>query len=76
MNKNTILAKDDVMKYLRDISHEKTGCETYKSWCIRQLMEIAQELQLETIKKREFDSRISAVNYVIGYLVGMGWVDE
>ena len=44
----------------------KNNCESYKQYCLRKLMEIADELDGE---------ERSVVDYVIGYLIGIGWSD-
>ena len=62
--------------YLRGLSRTKYNNESYKEWCIRQLMEVAEELQLDSLREQEYDSRISAINYVIGYLIGIGWRND
>lgn len=47
--------------------NHKRPYKIYKSWCLRKLLELVDEL--------DGDDR-SAVDYVIGYLIGIGWMDE
>ena len=51
----------------------KYAYETHKSWVVRMLQEIAGTLDVE---KYEHIEHISAINYAIGYLIGIGWADE
>ena len=47
--------------------------ESYKEWVVRMLQEIAGTLDVE---KYEHIEHISAINYTIGYLIGIGWADQ
>lgn len=47
--------------------------ESYKAWVVRMLQEIAGTLDME---RYGYIEHISAINYAIGYLIGIGWCDE
>lgn len=47
--------------------------ESHKQWVVRMLQEIAGTL---TVEHKEDIEHIGALNYAIGYLIGIGWVDE
>lgn len=51
----------------------KYNNESHKAWVVRMLKEIAGTLDVE---KYEHIELISALNYTIGYLIGIGWADE
>lgn len=51
----------------------KYANETHKSWVVRMLKEIARTL---TVEHNEDIEHIGAINYAIGYLIGIGWADE
>lgn len=51
----------------------KYAYETHKSWVVRMLQEIAGTLIAE---HNEDIEHIGAINYAIGYLIGIGWADE
>lgn len=51
----------------------KYNNESHKAWVVRMLQEIAGTLNVE---KYEYIEHISAINYAIGYLIGIGWADE
>lgn len=42
--------------------------ESYKKWCVKKLMAISAKLENHQEK--------AAIEYVIGFLIGMGWYDE
>lgn len=47
--------------------------ESHRAWVIRMLKEIAGTLIVEHNDDIE---HIGAINYAIGYLIGIGWADE
>ena len=47
--------------------------ESHKAWVVRMLQEIARTLDMD---QYEYIEHISAINYAIGYLIGIGWADE
>ena len=47
--------------------------ESHKEWVVRMLQEIAGTL---TVEHKEDIEHIGALNYAIGYLIGIGWMDE
>ena len=47
--------------------------ENHKQWVIRMLQEIEQDLKDNEIIEVE---HISAINYAIGFLIGIGWADK
>lgn len=51
----------------------KYNNESHRAWVVRMLKEIAGTLDVE---KYEHIEHISAINYAIGYLIGIGWADE
>ena len=51
----------------------KYNNESHKAWVVRMLQEIAGTLDVDQYEHIE---HISAINYVIGYLIGIGWADE
>jgi len=51
----------------------KYNNESYKAWVVRMLQELAGTLAVE---KKEDIEHIGAINYAIGYLIGIGWCDE
>ena len=51
----------------------KYNNESHKAWVVRMLQEIAGTLDVEKYEHIEY---ISAINYAIGYLIGIGWADE
>ena len=51
----------------------KYSNESYKKWVVRMLKEIAGTL---TVEHNEDIEHIAAINYAIGYLIGIGWADE
>lgn len=51
----------------------KYNNESHKAWIVRMLKEIAGTLDAE---KYEYIEHVSAINYAIGYLIGIGWADE
>ena len=46
--------------------------ESHKEWVVRMLQEIAGTLTVEHIEDIE---HIGALNYAIGFLIGIGWTD-
>lgn len=52
----------------------KFNNETYKKWIVRMLQEIDRTLMIDEnyddIEHRE------ALNYTIGFLIGLGWAEE
>ena len=46
--------------------------ESYKEWIVRILQEIAGTIAIEHGNNIE---HINAINYIIGYLIGIGWAD-
>lgn len=51
----------------------KYSNESHKAWVVRKLQEIAGTI---TIEHNDDLEHISAINYAIGYLIGIGWADE
>ena len=51
----------------------KFNNESHKAWVVRKLQEIAGTLIVE---HKEDIEHISAINYAIGFLIGIGWVDN
>ena len=51
----------------------KYNNEAHKEWVVRMLQEIAGTLDMDQYENIE---RISAINYAIGYLIGIGWCDN
>lgn len=51
----------------------KYNNESHRAWVVRMLQEIAETLIVE---HNEDIEHIGAINYAIGYLIGIGWVDE
>ena len=49
------------------------GNESHKEWVVRMLQEIAGTL---TIEHKEDIEHIGALNYAIGFLIGIGWTEE
>ena len=47
--------------------------ESHKAWVVRMLQEIAGTLDME---RYGYIEHISAINYAIGYLIGIGWCDD
>lgn len=51
----------------------KYNNESHKAWVVRILQEIAGTIAIEHDDNIE---HISAINYAIGYLIGIGWCDN
>ncbi len=51
----------------------KYNNESHRAWVVRMLQEIAGTLIVE---HNEDIEHIGAINYAIGYLIGIGWADE
>lgn len=51
----------------------KDNNESHKAWVVRMLQEIAGTLDME---RYGYIEHLSAINYAIGYLIGIGWCDE
>ena len=51
----------------------KYSNESHKEWIVRMLQEIESNLCHDDY---EHTGHISAINYVIGYLIGIGWCDN
>lgn len=51
----------------------KYNNESHKAWIVRMLQEIAETIDMERYESIEY---ISAINYTIGFLIGIGWADE
>ncbi len=49
------------------------GNESHKEWVVRMLKEIAGTL---TVEHKEDIEHIGALNYAIGFLIGIGWTEE
>lgn len=55
----------------------KYNDESYKSYCVRRLMEISSGMALnDSNYGLESLETKSALDYVIGYLIGIGWADD
>ena len=56
----------------------KYNNESHKAWVVRMLQEIAGKLDMERHEHTAMAhiEHISAINYAIGYLIGIGWCDE
>lgn len=51
----------------------KYNFESHKRWLVRILQDIVGTIAIEHEDNKEY---IDAINYVIGYLIGMGWADD
>ena len=51
----------------------KYNNESYKAWVVRMLQEIAGTLDME---RYGYIEHIGALNYAIGFLIGIGWTEE
>lgn len=51
----------------------KYNNENHKQWVVRMLQEIESYLRFGKEAEVEY---ISAINYAIGYLIGIGWADK
>ena len=51
----------------------KYNNESHKAWIVRMLQEIEGTLDMEQYEHIEHKS---AINYAIGYLIGIGWADK
>ena len=54
----------------------KYNDESYKQWVVRILQQIAADYIDNSVKEKYFGPEISALEYTIGYLIGIGWADE